>query len=87
MCGCNAVVAVLEELRNNVPPLLIRAYSYLYGIPIVMTAGKTAYFADISGAIATSTQNITLFEVSPRNNYHLVTTRIKGIAADTNPDY
>ena len=87
MCGCNAVVAVLEELRNNVPPLLIRAYSYLYGIPIVMTAGKTAYFADISGAIATSTQNITLFEVSPRNNYHLVTTRIKGIAADTKPDY
>mgnify|MGYP006990133359 CR=1 FL=1 len=51
MCGCNAVVAVLEELRNNVPPLLIRAYSYLYGIPIVMTAGKTAYFADISAVI------------------------------------
>jgi len=87
MCGCNVIVAVLEELRDNVPPLLIRAYSYLYGIPVIMTAGKTAYFADISGAIATSTQNTTLFEVSLRNNYHLVTTRVKGITADARNDY
>ncbi|MDE7082833.1 MAG: hypothetical protein K2O89_03930 [Clostridia bacterium] len=87
MCGCNIIIVLLEELRDNVPPLLIRAYSYLYGIPVIMTAGKTAYFADISGAIATSTQNITLFEVSPRNNYHLVTTRIKGITADAKNDY
>lgn len=87
MCGCNVIIVLLEELRDNVPPLLIRAYSYLYGIPVVMAAGKTAYFADISGAIATSTQNITLFEVSPRNNYHLVTTRIKGITSDAKNDY
>lgn len=87
MCGCNVIIAVLEEVRDNVPPLLIRAYSFLYGIPVVMVAGKTAYFADISGAIATSTQNITLFEVSPKNQYHLVTTRIKGITSDSKADY
>ena len=87
MCGCNAVVALLEELRDNVPPLLIRAYAYLYGIPVIMTAGKTAYFADISGAIATSTQNLTLFEVNPQNRYHLVTTRIRGVTADVKTDY
>ncbi|MBD5584466.1 MAG: hypothetical protein HDQ88_05240 [Clostridia bacterium] len=87
MCGCNVIVAVLEEIRDNVPALLIRAYSYLYGIPIVMCAGKTAYFADISGAIATSTQKITLFEVSPKNQYHLVTTRVKGISSETKSDY
>ena len=87
MCGCNAIVAMLEEVRDNVPPLLIRAYSYLYGMPIVMCAGKTAYFADISGAIATSAQNITLFEVSPKNQYHLVTTRVKGITSDAKADY
>ena len=87
MCGCNVIVAVLEEIKDNVPPLLIRAYSFLYGIPIIMCAGKTAYFADISGAIATSSQNITLFEVSPKNQYHLVTTRIKGITSDAKNDY
>lgn len=87
MCGCNAVVVLLEEIRDNIPPLLIRAYSYLYGVPVIMCAGKTAYFADISGAIATSTQNTTLFEVSHKNQYHLVTTRTKGITSEARADY
>lgn len=87
MCGCNAVVAVMEELKDGLPPLLIRAYAYLYGVPVVMCAGKMAYFADISGAIATSSQRVTLFEVSPKNRYHIVTTRLKGISSETPEDY
>ncbi len=87
MCGCNAIVAVLEELKDCLPPLLIRSYAYLYGVPFVMCAGKMAYFADISGAIATSSQPRTLFEVSPKNRYHIVTTRLKGITSVTPEDY
>lgn len=87
LCGCNAVVVILEELRDNIPPLLIRAYSYLYGVPIIMCAGKTAYFADVSGAIATSTQSVSLFEISTQNRYHIVTTRTRGISNDSKNDY
>lgn len=87
MCGCNVIVAVMEEVRDNLPPLLMRAYSYLYGVPILMCAGKTAYFADITGAIATSTQKNALFEVSPQSRYHLVTVRRRGITADVREDY
>lgn len=87
LCGCNAVVALMEEVRDNIPPLLVRAYSYLYGVPVVLCAGNTAYFADISGAIATSTQKYALFEVSPQSRYHVVTTRVKGISADDRQDY
>ena len=86
-CGCNVIVAMLEEIKNNLPPLIIRAYSYLYGIPIIMCAGKMAYFADITGAIATSSQNTTLFEVSLKNCYHIVTTRRKGLIEDLKEDY
>lgn len=87
MCGCNAVVALLEEVRDNIPPLLIRAYSYLFGVPIIMCAGKTAYFSDISGAIATSSQGVNLFDVTPQSRYHLVTTRLRGISAEEREDY
>ena len=86
-CGCGAVVVLMEELRDNIPPMLIRAYSYLYGVPIIMTAGKTAYFADITGAIATSNQNATLFEVSPQNRYRVVTSRLRVVASDSKIDY
>lgn len=87
VCGCNVIVVMLEEVRDNLPPLLIRAYSYLFGVPIVMCAGKTAYFADISGAIATSTQKEALFEICPQSRYRVVTTRIKGISSDQREDY
>lgn len=87
LCGCNAVVAVLEELKDGLPPLLIRAYSYLYGVPVIMCAGKTAYFADVSGAIATSNQSVSLFEISPQSRYHIVTTRTRGISSDVKTDY
>ncbi len=87
MCGCNVIAALLEELHDNVPPLVARAYAYLYGVPFVMCAGKTAYFADITGAIATSAQSAALFEVSPQSRYHLVTTRTRGLYANVRDDY
>ncbi len=87
LCGCNAVVAILEDIRDNIPPLLIRAYSYLYGVPVVMCAGKTAYFADVSGAVASSVQDVSLFEITGRNRYHIVTTRTRGISTEEKPDY
>lgn len=87
LCGCNAIIVILEEIKDGIPPLLIRAYSFLYGVPIVMCAGKTAYFADVSGAIASSTQDVSLFEISTFNRYHIVTTRTRGISADSKTDY
>lgn len=87
MCGCNAIVAFVEELKDNIPPLIIRAYAYLYGVPIVLCAGKCAFYADVSGELASSRQKTALFEITPQNNYHLVTTRLKGISAEDRPDY
>lgn len=87
LCGCNAVVVFMEELKDNLPPLLIRSYSYLYGVPIIMCAGSTACYAEVSGEIATSAQPYALYDVSLRNRYRVVTTRIKGLCADTKEDY
>ena len=87
LCGCNVIVVFMEELKSNLPPLLIRAYSYLYGVPIVMCAGNMAYFSEITGALASSSQHFSLFEISMQNSYHLVTTRSKGIYSENKHDY
>ena len=87
LCGCNVIVVFLEELKTSVPPLLIRAYSYLYGVPVIMCAGNMAYFAETSGEIASSSQPYSLFEVTPQNRYHIITTRTKGSYFDVNEDY
>jgi predicted amidohydrolase len=87
LVGCNLIVVFAESVSDNLPPLLIRAYAYLYGLPIVMLGGKVAYFADISGGIACSAQKISLFEVESKNNYRLVSLRQRGLFNDFSTDY
>ena len=68
LCGCNLIIAVAEELKDNVPPLLIRAYSYLYGVPVVMCAGNMAYFLNVSGPIAGSALQFSMIEITSQNS-------------------
>lgn len=79
VCGCNLVAVHAEEVSDGIPPLLIRSYAYLYGMPVVLCAGGTAYFADINGVLASSNQEVAIFETSPKNCYRLVTTRRRGL--------
>ncbi len=87
ICGCNLIAVQMESVKDNMPPLLIRAYAYLYGVPVVMCAGKTAYFADVTGAMASSTQSVTLFETDPKNFYRVISTRRRGLWQDCTDDY
>lgn len=87
MCGCNVVCAFLEEIKDVIPTLLIRSYAYLYGVPIIMCAGNMAYFADVSGEMATTFQPYALYDVSPQSCYRLITERVKGLCSDGKADY
>lgn len=87
MYGCNLIAVHTEEVTDNIPPLLARSYAYLYGAPVVICAGKTAYFADVTGEIACSNQPVAVFEVTPKNTYRVVTTRRKGLFVPAQIDY
>jgi predicted amidohydrolase len=86
-CGSNVIIAICEELKDGTRPLLIRAYSYIYGVPIVMCAGGRSYFSEVSAEIACSNANVAMFEVVKRARYHLVTTRTRGIYTGEREDY
>lgn len=86
-CGCNLVVCALETATDSMPATLTRAYSYAYGVPSVTCAGKVAYFADVTGEMATSFQGINVFEHSPKNEYHLITQRRRGLFCRQVDDY
>ncbi len=87
LMGCNVVAAVLREVSDEIPPLLVRSYAYLYGVPIVLVCSGAAYFADVSGVIASSNQNVCTFETTPRNYNRLVTTRRRGLYEGVRDDY
>lgn len=87
LCGCSAVVAFMEEMKNILPALIIRTYSYLYGIPVVMCAGKTAFFSEVTGELATSVLPVSYFDVDLCPQYRKVTMRTKGLFNDFSEDY
>lgn len=86
LCGCNVLLCLAEGCHAMLP-MLIRAYAYLYGMPVAMCAGNCAYFCDTSGNIFTSLAPFTIFTVQPRNNYRVVTTRARGALCDDAADY
>lgn len=87
MYGCNLIVVHTEGVTDNVPPLLIRSYAYLYGAPVVLCAERSAYLADVDGTLVCSNQRFTTFDITPRNCYRVVTSRRKGLFLGENADY
>ncbi len=87
MCGCNLIAAHMGEVNDTMPPLLLRAYAYLYGTPVVLCTAGCAYFADITGVIACSNREIAVFETSPKNCYRSVTQRRRGLYGESYADY
>lgn len=87
LCGCNVVAVFMQELKNVLPALVIRTYSYLYGVPIIMCAGKTAFCSEVTGELATSCLPVSYFDISPCPQYRKVTIRTKGLFNDFNEDY
>lgn len=85
--GCNLLCVHMDDASDGMPQVLIRAYAYLYGMPVVLCAGGSAYFADVNGVIASSNQDVAVFETSPKNCYRVVTTRRRGLYMDGYADF
>ena len=85
-CGCSVVLFLSEGLRP-VHSVLMRAYAYLYGVPVIGCAGRTALFAETSGGLATSNLPLTLFETSRVPCWRTVASRMRGAAEDDDADF
>ena len=87
MMGCNLVAVHCDGVTDNVPTLLIRSYAYLYGAPVVLCADKGTYLANVDGTIVCSNRALTVFDITPKNNYRVVTSRRKGLFFDEQVDF
>lgn len=87
MCGCNLIAVHCESVADGMAPVLVRAYAYLYGVPVALCCGNAAYFADVTGVMACSNQDVAIFEASPKNCYRSVTSRRRGLLSNTADDF
>lgn len=87
LMGCNLIAAFAEDISDGMFPVIIRSYAYIYGVPVVLSAGGAAYFADITGVIAFSNRVGAVFETSVKKCFRTVRTRRRGVSPGEGADF
>lgn len=78
-CGSDFILCPFSKVINSVPSVLLRAYSYCYGVPILLCGEGYSMYADGTGELAfASPQSPSYAEFDKVKEYHLVQTRKRG---------
>ena len=79
LCGSDFIVCPFTRVRDTLTQTLLRAYGYLYGIPILFCGVGYSMIADMGGSICfASPQSPIIENVKIEKEYHLVETRRRG---------
>ena len=79
-CGSDFIVCPFGTLRNAMPQVLLRAYAYLYGVPIYLCGMGYSIAVGVDGGVMMATpQSPMFFTVENRKEFHLVETRKRGV--------
>ena len=79
LCGSDFIVCPFGSVTDSVQQVLLRAYAYMYGVPIFFCGRGYSMIADVTGNIAFATpQNTASVTFENRKEYHLIETRRRG---------
>ncbi len=82
LCGSDFIVCVFEDLTDGLTKCILRAYAYLYGIPIFFCGVGYSMIADMGGGLCFSSPHSPIgTEFENVKEYHLIETRRRGYAA------
>lgn len=88
LCDADIIVCVLKKLDNLMPQIMLRAMSFSNGVPMALCAKNYSAVADIKGnVLSASTANITKVKVKIEKDYHLISSRRRGLYRDFNSGY
>ena len=80
ICGCDFIVCPFGKIVDSLQSVLLRAYAFRYGLPVLFCASGYCMLAKPSGDLAfASPQSPAYFSFKNSREYHLVETRRRGI--------
>ena len=71
---CEIIIAISDFKKKEINSILIRAYSFLLGVPTVLLFNKGAYVSDVNGDLV-SCKDENVVEVEPYTDFILKTTK------------
>ena len=81
ICDADFIIAIVSEPEKKEYGFLVRAYAYLFGLPIVVVTQDSFLASDMAGEICGASKNSSLEMVLPlKKTYKLVISKKRGIA-------
>ena len=77
VCGAEAVFVMKSDPLSEADKIVVRAYSYLLGIPITLCAKGYVFSSDFKGETVAEGSGPIDFAVTPVAEYHLAFTRTR----------
>lgn len=88
LCDADVIVCVFKKLEGHIPLVMLRANAFANGVAIAMCAKNYACVADIKGRISFSSNgDIINTKVKIQKDYHLISSRRRGLYRDFNSGY
>ena len=78
LCGCDFIVCPFERVQDSTCAVLLRAYAFISGVPIVFCGRGYAMIADVDATLAfASPVSPVCVDFSVKKEFHLLETRRK----------
>ena len=88
LCDADVLVCVHKKIENHAPLLMLRSSAFANGVAMALCTKNYACVADISGKIAFSGNgDIIKTKIKIQKDYHLISSRRRGLYRDFNSGY
>ncbi len=88
LCDADILICVYKKLENTMPQIMLRACSFSNGVAMALCAHNYACISDIRGNVAISgSSDIINAKIKIEKDYHLISSRRRGLYRDFNSGY
>lgn len=88
LCDADIIICILKKMENFMPQIMIRAGAFSNGVAMALVSKNYCAVSDIRGKIVlASSSEIIKNNVQIEKDYHLITSRKRGMYRDFNSGY
>ena len=88
LCDADVIVCLFKKLDSSMPQIMIRALSFANGVVMALCAEKYATVSDIRGNVVfASAKEVTSTKIKIEKDYHLISSRRRGLYREFSSGY
>ena len=88
LCDADLIICIFKKLESFMPQVMLRAGAFANGVAMALVAKNHLSVADIKGQVAlSSSADLVRVNIKVEKDYHLISSRRRGLYRDFNSGY